>query len=286
MQAVSDSMTGARMTRVEVADGLELAVFEWGLRAAPAVVLLHGGGLSSAEWTEIAPALARERRVIAFDARGCGASDADPQRRYGVRAIAADLESVRRALGLEGFALVGHSFGAVTACVYASEHPDVVSAVVLLDGGPADHVRPASLRNPPLELASRDEAAAVLARSLPRGFPDWYLDARFETLPDGRLTWRSDMRGRVQWSRDGGEPLIPGLWPYVEALRAPTLVLHGEESLLFPRENAVRMTEVNPLVRLLDVPNAGHFVHIEQPGRVVAAILEVARARPSEGGRG
>ncbi|HEX5582270.1 MAG TPA: alpha/beta hydrolase [Gaiella sp.] len=263
------------MMRVASTDGPELAVFEWGLGAAPAVVLLHGGGLSSAEWTEIAPALARERRVIAFDARGCGASDADPERRYGARTIATDLETVRSAVALERFALVGHSFGAVTACVYAAEHPDVVSAVVLLDGGPADHVRPASLERPPLEFASRDDAAAALARSLPRGFPDWYLDARFETRPNGRLTWRSDMRGRVQWSRDGGEPLIPGLWPYVEALRAPTLVLHGEASPLFPRENAVRMTEVNPLVRLLDVPDAGHFVHIEQPGPVVGAILEV-----------
>ncbi len=275
MQAVGRE-DPARMTRVTCADDLELAVFEWGPSAAPAVALLHGGGLSSAEWTEIAPALAHERRVIAFDARGCGASDADPRRRYGARTIAEDLEIVRSALQLAHFVLVGHSFGAVAACIYAAEHPDVVSALVLLDGGPAEHARPASLRNPPLELASRAAAATALARSLPRGFPEWYLDARFETLPDGTLTWRSDMRGRVHWSRDGGEPLVPGLWPYVEALRVPTLVLHGEASLLFPRETAVRMTEANPLVRLVDVPDAGHFVHIEQPGHVVAAILEVA----------
>jgi pimeloyl-ACP methyl ester carboxylesterase len=255
-------------------DGLELAAFEWGDPDDAAIVLLHGGGLSSAEWLDVAPALARAHRVVAFDARGCGASDPDPERRYGVATIAADLERLRAPLGLDRFALVGHSFGAVTACVYAAEHPDAVSAVVLLDGGPADHVRPASLENPPLSFASRDAAAAALARSLPHGFPDWYFDARFDTQPDGSLTWRSDMRGRVRWSADGGEPLIPALWPYVEALQAPTLVLRGEESPLFPRENAVRMTEVNPLVRLVEIPGAAHFVHIDRPDAVVAAIRE------------
>jgi pimeloyl-ACP methyl ester carboxylesterase len=252
------------MTRVPTGDGLELAVFEWGSRDAAPVVLLHGGGLSSAEWTELAPALARDHRVIAFDARGCGASDADPQHRYGAAMIAEDLDQVRAALELERFALVGHSFGAVTACLYAADRPDAVTAVVLLDGGPADHVRPASLADPPLSFATRGDAAAALRVLLPRGFPDWYLETRFDTHPDGTLTWRSDMIGRVQWSRNGGEPLIPGLWPYVEALRAPTLVLHGAESTLFPLENALRMSEVNHIVRVVDVPEAGHFVHLDR----------------------
>jgi pimeloyl-ACP methyl ester carboxylesterase len=179
---------------------------------------------------------------------------------------------VREAFGLERFALVGHSFGAVVTCLYAAEHPDVVGAVVLIDGGPADHVRPASLEDPPLSFATRDGAAAALRVLLPRGFPDWYLDTRFDTHPDGTLTWRSDMAGRVEWSRNGGEPLLRGLWPYVEALRAPTLVLHGAESTLFPLERALRMRKVNPRVRVVDVPAAGHFVHIDRPDVVLAEI--------------
>ena len=261
------------MARVPIVDDLELAVYIWGDPAGPPVALLHGGGLSSAEWTDLAPALADDHHVVAFDARGCGESDPDPERRYGAATIAEDLERVRSHCGLERLAIVGHSFGAVAACVYAAEHPERATRVVLLDGGPADHTRPASLENPPLSFPSRDDADRALRKNmLRRGFPDWYLDGRFRTLGDGSLTWRSDMAGRMRWSRDGGEPLIPGLWPYVERLRAPTLVLRGDESPLFPRENAVRMTEVNPLVRLLDVPQAGHFVHVDRPDVVLAAI--------------
>lgn len=260
------------MKRVAVAEDVRVAVHEWGDEGAPALVLLHGGGLSSAEWTELAPRLATDRRIVAFDARGCGESDRDPELRYGVRTIADDLERVRGLLGLASFELAGHSFGAVAACVYAAGHPDVVTRLVLIDGGPADHTRPASLDDPPLAFATRADAARALGRMLPNGFPDWYLDTRFAARDDGRLEWRSDMVGRVEWSRRGGEPLIPGLWPYVEALRMPTTVLHGGDSPLFLRENAVRMTQVNPNVRLVDVPGAGHFVHIDRPDAVLEAL--------------
>jgi pimeloyl-ACP methyl ester carboxylesterase len=267
---------GRRTTRVTVPDGVELAVHEWGRGNGAAVVLLHGGGLSSDEWTDLAPQLAERRRVVAFDARGCGASDRDPERRYGVRTIAADLERVCSACGLRAFALVGHSFGAVAACVYAAEHPDAVTSLVLVDGGPADRTRPSSLEDPPRAFATRADAARSLSRLLPRGFPDWYLDSRFETLGDGSLVWRSDIDGRVAWAHAGGEPLVPRLWPFVEALQTPTIVLHGDESPLFPRETAVRMTGLNPRVRLVDVPRAGHFVHLDRPDAVLAAIEELA----------
>jgi pimeloyl-ACP methyl ester carboxylesterase len=260
------------MERVTVAEGVRVAVHEWGDRGAPPLVLLHGGGLSSAEWTELAPRLATGRWVVAFDARGCGESDCDPELRYGVRTIVDDLEVVRAHLGLDRLALAGHSLGAVAACVYAAEQPDVVASLVLIDGGPADHTRPSSLEDPPLAFATRDHAADALRRSLPHGFPDWYLDTRFATLADGTLVWRSDIAGRVEWSRRGGEPLIPGLWPYVEALRMPTTVLRGDDSPLFRREDAVRMTRVNENVRLVDVPGAGHFVHIDRPDAVLEAL--------------
>jgi pimeloyl-ACP methyl ester carboxylesterase len=102
--------------------------------------------------------------------------------------------------------------------------------------------------------------------------PDWYLDERFVTRADGMLAWRSDIVGRVEWSRAGGEPLIPGLWPYVEALAVPTLVLRGADSPLFPAETAARMAAINPLVRVLEVPDAGHFVHLDQPDVLVDAV--------------
>ena len=103
--------------------------------------------------------------------------------------------------------------------------------------------------------------------------PDWVPASGFRALDDGRLTWRSDIEGRVRWSAAGGEPLIPGLWPYVEAMRCPTLVVRGAESPLFTVEYAERMTAVNPMIRLVTIPDAGHLVHCEQPAAFLDAVI-------------
>ena len=253
--------------------GFGLSYLRWGSQDDPNVLLLHGGGLSAADWQLIGPALAAAGfRVTAPDLRGAGESDWDPEARYGVEDILGDLDELVEHLALDSFDLIGHSLGAVTACVYAARHPERVNRLVMEDGGPADRTKPSSLDNPTIVFDSRDHALAALARSLPRGVPDWVPESRFRELDGGRLTWRSDIEGRVRWAAAGGEPLIPGLWPYVEALESPTLVVRGAESPLFPHEVAERMTSLNAMIGLVTIPGAGHLVHCEQPAAFTAAV--------------
>jgi len=257
-----------------LSDGLALSYLRWGRPQDPELVLLHGGGLSATDWQEIAPELAAAGyHVTAPDLRGCGESDWDPEVRYGVEQILADAGELFDHLRLEQFVLVGHSLGAVAACVYAARNPQRVRACVLEDGGPADHTRPASLESPTIVFDSDAHALAALGKMLPRGVPGWVLETRFERLEDGRLTWRSDIAGRVRWSAAGGEPLIPALWPYVEAIRSPTLVVRGGESTLFRVEYAERMTALNANIGLVTIPGAGHLVHCERPVEFTSAVL-------------
>jgi pimeloyl-ACP methyl ester carboxylesterase len=248
--------------------GLALSFLRWGADRAPDLLLLHGGNLSADDWQEVAPALAAAGwRVTALDLRGCGESDWDPEARYGVEQAVADIEE----LGFDSFVLVGHSLGAVAACVYAARHPEAVRACVMEDGGPADHTKPSALLDhPQVVFGSEEEAYAAL----PPGLPDWVPATRFRSLGDGRVTWRSDLAGRVRWAEGGGEPLIPGLWPYVEALRCPTLVVRGADSTLFRLEVAERMTALNPMIQLVTIAQAGHLVHCQQPAAFTAAVLD------------
>ena len=64
-----------------------------------------------------------------------------------------------------------------------------------------------------------------------------------------------------------------GLWPSVEAMRCPTLVVRGAESPLFKIEYAERMTAMNPMIRLVTIPDAGHLVHCERPAAFLDAIV-------------
>jgi pimeloyl-ACP methyl ester carboxylesterase len=256
-------------------EGLELSYLRWGAEDGPTILLLHGGGLDATDWGVVAPELAvAGYRVIAPDLRGCGESEWDPEARYGVEQAFADVEEAVAQLELERFDLIGHSLGSVAACVYAARRSDRVRRCVMEDGGPADHTRPAALESPTIVFDSMDEAVASLRRAFPRGMPDWVPASRLKKLPDGRVTWRSDIAGRVRWSAAGGEPLIPGLWPFVEALRVPTLVVRGGEGTLFPRENAERMCKLNEQISLVTVEGAGHLVHCERPEEFTRVVLE------------
>jgi len=256
-------------------DGLEFSVAQWGAAEAPDLVLLHGGGLSADDWREVAPQLAAAGfHVTAPDLRGCGESDWDPEARYGVEQMLTDVDELLARLEIPRYILVGHSLGAVASCVQAARRPERVVACVLEDGGPANHTKPSALANPTIMFESEEHVRAALASSLPRGVPDWVIGSRFRRLDDGRLTWKSDIPGRVRWSAAGGEPLIAALWPYVEQIASPTLVIRGAESPLFLAEYAERMTRVNSHICLVTIPGAGHLVHCEQPVQFTAAVLE------------
>jgi esterase len=255
-------------------EGLELSYLRWGEDGDPDVLLLHGGGLDATDWQLVAPALAATgRHVTAPDLRGSGDSDWDPEARYGVDQADSDVAELVDGLGLGTFDLVGHSLGSVTACVFTARRPELVRRCVMEDGGPADHMRPSALNDVAIVFDSMDDAVASLGRVFPRGMPDWVPASRFRELPDGRATWRSDIGGRVRWSAAGGEPLIPGLWPYVEAIRTPTLVVRGSEGTLFPRENAERMCELNENISLVTIEGAGHLVHCEKPTEFTEVVL-------------
>lgn len=119
---------------VEDFDGLKLHTQAIGAGGST-VVLLHGllvGSLSS-WYFSVAPALAREHRVVMFDLRGHGLTPPTASG-YSVRAQAGDLAQViaRHAPDVP-VTLVGHSAGGAIALRYALDHPDRVARVVMVD---------------------------------------------------------------------------------------------------------------------------------------------------------
>jgi pimeloyl-ACP methyl ester carboxylesterase len=95
----------------------------------PPVVLLHGLSATRRNVVQGSRALLRRGyRLIAYDARGHGASSPAPA--YGYPELIEDLEAVLAELEVERVALVGSSMGAATAMAFAMRHPDRTAAVV------------------------------------------------------------------------------------------------------------------------------------------------------------
>lgn len=117
---------------LNVGDGHRLYIAQYGRMEAPAVVVLHGGPGSGChpsmlEWFDL-----QCWRVILVDQRGAGNSTAaDPLYRNTTAELVNDLERLRKALGIERWSVVGGSWGACLALLYAGQVPEAVSHLVL-----------------------------------------------------------------------------------------------------------------------------------------------------------
>ncbi len=113
------------------AAGATLAVVEQG--EGPSVLLVHGMAATAADWAPVTAALATEARVVAYDRRGYGASEA-PQtyERTTVNEQAEDLVAVLAALGLAPAVLCGADLGALAVLDVLIRHPRLARAAVLV----------------------------------------------------------------------------------------------------------------------------------------------------------
>jgi len=109
-------------------DGLRLQYFEAG--EGPPVLLIHGwGGRARRQWHATVSDLRGSFRFYGLSLRGHGQSEEVDDPEYSLSELAADCDSLRLAVGVERWLVVGYSFGGIVALKYASLYPDRVTAV-------------------------------------------------------------------------------------------------------------------------------------------------------------
>lgn len=275
---------GSREYRIRTRDGLSLRVLEWGPPEAAPVVMLHGIRGYARTFAPLAQALAPRHRTIAWDQRGRGASDWDPACNYYNDTYVRDIEDVVDHLGLGRFDLLGHSMGGIAAYVYAATHAERIRRLVIEDAGPgASHDSAGSVRirqellSAPRSFESWDAAVEFMRKLRPSVTEAARLDRLRNMLkqhPDGTWGWQYDHDGIAKARLDPDPSRTVDLWPHVEALRAPTLVLRGGRSDYFKRETAKAVAARNKLVRWEEVADAGHYIHDDQPDAVRRLVQE------------
>ncbi|KVT21039.1 alpha/beta fold hydrolase [Burkholderia ubonensis] len=172
----------SEMLTVQSGD-VKLAVYASGPRRAPPVILVHGYPDSARVWEPIRARLAKRYRVIAYDVRGAGASDA-PRRRadYKLARLADDLKAVADATcGGRPFHLVGHDWGSIQ-CWEAVTDPALrgcIASYTSISGPCLDHVFRARMR-------------------LRQSLKSWYI-AFFHLPLVPSLVWR--LGGAALWPR-------------------------------------------------------------------------------------
>ena len=271
--ARSFARAGDRFVQV---DGLALCYRPYHRQPHPGkrpIVLLHGFAGSLYSFRKLAPLLAETRDVYAFDLPGFGLSDKPVDHDYRAAGQARVVSGFLSALKLNDVAVAGHSMGGPIAMHAAITDPRI-TRLVFLDAGIIDNGVPVFVEYmvfPFPRFAARMFAGERFRRRmLEKSFHDprlvtddlvnSYLEmASTEGFMDG---WTAMMK---QYSS------APEL-PFVKQIRVPTLLVWGAFDRSNPPANAERIHGDLPGSTLVVVPEAGHYVHEEQPAAVAQAI--------------
>jgi pimeloyl-ACP methyl ester carboxylesterase len=114
-------------------DGVELAFGYWPGRGTP-VIAIHGLTASFLSFAGVAERLSGRRPLFAVDLRGRGDSD-KPEGNYGMAQHARDVAAAMQTLEFGPCVMVGHSMGAFVATALAEQNPELVSGIIMIDGG-------------------------------------------------------------------------------------------------------------------------------------------------------
>jgi len=255
-------------------DGARVHVRLDGDPAAPVVVLLHGSNASLHTWEGWTFRLKDHFRVISMDLPGHGLTGPVPSGRYDVGSMADTVDEVVTALGVAKFALVGNSMGGNVAWRYTLAHPDKVERLVLVDaGGYPRKSRPLVYRIASLPLAGwlmqRVTPSFMIKAQLTQVFAD-----------DTKVTEAMVERYHTLLLREGnreatGKRIVtpPDMIASTEVLRAikaPTLIIWGEQDEWIPLEWGRRFAADIPGATLKVYPGLGHIPMEEAPDETAA----------------
>ena len=268
-------------------EGLTLSYERRG--SGPLLVCHPGGpGGSAAEFLDFA-GLDDTFELVLLSPRGSHGSD--PADDYRLEAYVADVEALRDHLGVDQLDLLGFSHGGCVAMAYAAAHQAGVDRLVLVD-----------------TLAVwGDEAEAAMGRAIEkRAAEPWFAEAAkaIEEEQAGEFASAAELIANLQrqiplyfhrWEGNEkvglilaedfahAEPLhhfntveFPtlDLRPELRKIDAPALVVVGEEDMIAGPVCADAIVRELPDARLVTIPDAGHFVYVEQPEAFRAALTD------------
>jgi pimeloyl-ACP methyl ester carboxylesterase len=261
--------------------GGRLAIEDEG--SGPPIVLVHSAIVNRRSWDALAPLLARAGyRVVRYDMRGFGESTAEAVD----YAPWGDLTAVMDSRGVGRAAVVGNSWGAMTALDGVLEAPERFVALCWLGGG----VGGFDGGKTPEEQALFDAEG----KAEEDGDPDLAAELDVRIWVDGvgqpptrvpgelRDAVRTMDRQLLEPGHEFGNNLLtePRANDRLADVRVPVLAIIGELDTSGTRAAARRLAEGAPEVRLESWPDVAHMIAMEQPDRVAATLVEFLAPLP------
>ncbi len=280
-------MTAVASGRTEIHDvegggGLRLHVREWGNADGPPILFIHGWSQNHLCWAkQYDSALADEFRLVAYDLRGHGMSEAplEPQYYTDGELWAEDVAAIIEQLGLERPVLVGWSYGAFVICDYVRAHgQDRIGAINFVEGvvkmgeeafgtfiGPGflEHFADATADDLPTNIrAMRSFLDACATKPLSA--------EEFETA----LSWNIVVPARIRANLAAREIDDDDV---LRTLDVPLLVTQGRADTVVLPVMAEHILAICPTAEASWYEGIGHLPHLQEPERFNRELAELTR---------
>lgn len=286
-----DAFNTERVEDYASVDGVPIHYFRWGDPSKPGVVLTHGFMAHARCWAFIAPLLADEYCLVAFDLSGMGDSGTRPV--YEVASRVAECRAVAEHAGLQDKpALVCHSYGGSVGLTAAMEDPDYWGKLIVCDmtmlapGEPsrfeeqrrtrmAEEVRPHKVQ--PTYEAIRARFRLAPDQPCENEYLMDYMAYHSVKQVEGGYIWkfdphimnRQDDRSPEWWSE---------IAPNFVALQMPKGIIYGEHSEMMSADVITYLRqETENRIPIVELKNAYHHVMLDQPLAFAEAIDEILK---------
>ncbi len=240
----------------------------------PPLIIIHGLYGSSDNWVSIGRQLAKHFEVYLIDQRNHGKSPHSPDHNYDLlkedlREFM-DLQSIKKAI------IIGHSMGGKTAMFFATDYPEKVSHLIVADISPKSYKSTNSQQllahNTIISamynldfygITSREEIDAILAKSIPETRVRQFLLKNIKRSKDNEYSWSLNIRA----IRNELPNIMDGLKETQNEITGfPVLFIKGEKSDYILEDDKKEILKIFPYADFETIPNAGHWLHAEQPG--------------------
>jgi non-heme chloroperoxidase len=284
MTAVAQETGRMKVHSVRGGGGLKLHVREWGRADAPPILFIHGWSQNHLCWSkQYESALADDFRLVAYDLRGHGMSEAplEPQHYSDGKLWAEDVAAIVDELELERPVLVGWSYGAFVICDYIRSHgQDRIAAIDFVEGAvKLGEAAFGTLIGP----AFLDHFAEATADDLPRNI--WAMRSFVHTCFVKPVS-AEDLETAVCWNVVVPATIRANLAAraidcddVLRALEVPLLVTQGRADTVVLPAMAEHVLATCPTAEASWYEGVGHVPHLEEPERFNRELAELTRRR-------
>ncbi|HSH52506.1 MAG TPA: alpha/beta fold hydrolase [Bacteroidales bacterium] len=243
----------------------------------PPLIILHGLYGSSDNWVSTGRKLSANYQVYLLDQRNHGKSPHSPQHNYHL--LKDDLLEFMDKQSINKAIILGHSMGGKTAMFFAVDYPERINNLIIVDISPKSYKNTKStqlLSHSTIinamynidfnHIKSRKDIDKILSPSIPSKRVRQFLLKNVSRTKDNQLKWSLNLEGISNELENIMDGLIIENFKDGNGITGfPVLFIKGEKSDYIESADNEAIKTVFPFAEIEIIPNAGHWLHAEQP---------------------